>query len=155
MLFYRAFPLPVYDRLPAEGRSWKSSALLSRQARHQEDCRAAEIVGEDLDKATTRPVSDFHNAITKLTTEAGRSKFKPMTINVRPETEQLVQEEIQNGHFRSVDEIIVEGVQAWRERHRSKQIGLEASGASRSRWRTHLPLPRTRRFLWAVFQSRN
>jgi Arc/MetJ-type ribon-helix-helix transcriptional regulator len=48
-----------------------------------------------------------------------------MTINVKPETEQLVQKEIQNGHFQSVDEIIVEGVQAWRERHRSKQIGSE------------------------------
>jgi len=48
-----------------------------------------------------------------------------MTINVKPETEQLVQEEIQRGHFRSVDEIIVEGVQAWREKHRSKEIGLE------------------------------
>jgi Arc/MetJ-type ribon-helix-helix transcriptional regulator len=61
----------------------------------------------------------------KLTIEAGRSNFKPMTINVKPETEQLVQEEIRNGHFRSVDEIIVEGVQAWREKHRSKQIGSE------------------------------
>ncbi|MGA2596547.1 MAG: hypothetical protein ABSH09_06085 [Bryobacteraceae bacterium] len=48
-----------------------------------------------------------------------------MTINVKPETEQLVQEEIQNGHFRSVDDIIVEGVQAWRDKHRSKEIGLE------------------------------
>ncbi len=48
-----------------------------------------------------------------------------MTINVKPETERLVQEEIQSGHFRSVDEIIVEGVQAWREKHRSKQIGAE------------------------------
>lgn len=48
-----------------------------------------------------------------------------MTINVKPETERLVQEEIQSGHFRSVDEIIVEGVQAWREKHRSKLIGSE------------------------------
>jgi Arc/MetJ-type ribon-helix-helix transcriptional regulator len=48
-----------------------------------------------------------------------------MTINVKPETEQLVQEEIRNGHFRSVDEIIVEGVQAWREKHRSNSIGAE------------------------------
>jgi Arc/MetJ-type ribon-helix-helix transcriptional regulator len=48
-----------------------------------------------------------------------------MTINLKPETAQLVQEEIQSGHFRSVDEIIVEGVQAWREQHRSKQIGSE------------------------------
>jgi hypothetical protein len=38
-----------------------------------------------------------------------------MIINLKPETERLVQEELQNGHFRSVDEMIVEGVQARRE----------------------------------------
>jgi hypothetical protein len=38
-----------------------------------------------------------------------------MTINIKPETERLVQQELQNGHFRSVDEMIVEGVQARRE----------------------------------------
>ena len=38
-----------------------------------------------------------------------------MTVNLKPETEQLVQEHLQNGHFRSVDEMIVEGVQARRE----------------------------------------
>jgi len=27
-----------------------------------------------------------------------------MTINLKPETERLVREELQNGHFRSVDE---------------------------------------------------
>jgi hypothetical protein len=37
-----------------------------------------------------------------------------MTINLKPETERLVQEELQNGHFRSVDEMIVEGVHARR-----------------------------------------
>jgi len=35
-----------------------------------------------------------------------------MTIILKPETEQLVQEQLQSGHFRSVDEMIVEGVQA-------------------------------------------
>jgi hypothetical protein len=38
-----------------------------------------------------------------------------MTINIKPETERLVQEELQNGHFHSVDEMIVEGVQSRRE----------------------------------------
>jgi hypothetical protein len=38
-----------------------------------------------------------------------------MTINLKPETERLVQEEMQNGHFRSIDEMVVEGVQARRE----------------------------------------
>ena len=38
-----------------------------------------------------------------------------MTISLKPETERLVQQELQNGHFRSVDEMIIEGVQARRE----------------------------------------
>ncbi|MCX6608334.1 MAG: hypothetical protein NTV52_32755 [Acidobacteria bacterium] len=39
-----------------------------------------------------------------------------MTIRVTPETERLVQCEIQSGHFTSVDDLIVQGVRAWRER---------------------------------------
>jgi serine/threonine protein kinase len=47
-----------------------------------------------------------------------RSKRRPaMTIDIRPETEQLVREEIRNGHFQSVDDLIVSGVRAWRERN--------------------------------------
>ena len=38
-----------------------------------------------------------------------------MTIDLKPETVRLVQEELQNGHFLSVDEMIVEGVKAKRE----------------------------------------
>ena len=38
-------------------------------------------------------------------------------MQLKPETEQLVQEEIRNGHFHSVDELIVQGVQAWREKY--------------------------------------
>jgi hypothetical protein len=38
-----------------------------------------------------------------------------MTIDLKPETERLVRQELQNGHFLSVDEMIVEGVQARRE----------------------------------------
>lgn len=40
-----------------------------------------------------------------------------MTINIKPETERLVKEELQNGHFPSVDELIVQSVSAWREKH--------------------------------------
>ena len=40
-----------------------------------------------------------------------------MTIDIRPETEQLVREEIRNGHFQSVDDLILSGVRAWRETH--------------------------------------
>jgi len=46
-----------------------------------------------------------------------------MTINLRRETERLVQEELENGHFRSVDEMIVAGVQARRE---GKPLSREA-----------------------------
>jgi len=38
-------------------------------------------------------------------------------VQLKPETEQLVQEEIESGHFHSLDELIKEGVYAWREKH--------------------------------------
>jgi Arc/MetJ-type ribon-helix-helix transcriptional regulator len=44
-----------------------------------------------------------------------------VTVQLKPETEQLVQEEIRSGHFHSVDELIVEGVHAWREKHQVAQ----------------------------------
>ena len=37
-------------------------------------------------------------------------------MELKPETERLVQEEIQRGHFHSVDEVIVQGVYALREK---------------------------------------
>lgn len=40
-----------------------------------------------------------------------------MTVELKPDTERLVQEEIRRGHFQSLDELIVEGVNAWREKH--------------------------------------
>ena len=42
-------------------------------------------------------------------------------MQLKPETEQLVQEEIRSGHFHSVDELIVQGVNAWREKHQVSQ----------------------------------
>ena len=42
-----------------------------------------------------------------------------MTVELKPETERLVREEISNGHFHSVDELIVESVQAWREKRQA------------------------------------
>ncbi|HTQ11115.1 MAG TPA: hypothetical protein VMI31_13695 [Fimbriimonadaceae bacterium] len=48
-----------------------------------------------------------------------------MTINVKSETEQMVRNEIQNGHFQTVDEIIVEGIQSWREKHLTHQVDSE------------------------------
>ena len=43
-------------------------------------------------------------------------------MELKPETERLVQEEIQSGHVHSVDELIVFGVLALREKH-----GVESS----------------------------
>ena len=40
-----------------------------------------------------------------------------MALQLKPETARLVQEEIRRGHFHSVDELIVEGVDTWREKH--------------------------------------
>jgi Arc/MetJ-type ribon-helix-helix transcriptional regulator len=46
-----------------------------------------------------------------------------VTVQLQPETERLVREELRRGHFHSVDELIIEGVQAWREKHGSSQSG--------------------------------
>lgn len=44
-------------------------------------------------------------------------------MELKPETEQLVQEEIRSGHIHSVDELIVYGVRALREKHHVQPIG--------------------------------
>ena len=44
-------------------------------------------------------------------------------MQIKPETERLVEEEIKSGHFHSVDELIVQGVYAWREKHQKEQSG--------------------------------
>jgi Arc/MetJ-type ribon-helix-helix transcriptional regulator len=43
-----------------------------------------------------------------------------VSIELKPETERLVQEEIQLGHFRSVDDMILQGLTAWREKYQSE-----------------------------------
>jgi len=39
-----------------------------------------------------------------------------MQIEIAPETERLVREELNSGHFQSVDEVIVAGVRALRDK---------------------------------------
>lgn len=46
-----------------------------------------------------------------------------MTINIRPETEQLVREELRSGNFRSVDDLIASGVRAWHAQHPEAAAG--------------------------------
>ena len=41
-----------------------------------------------------------------------------MTVELKPETERLVQEELRSGHVQSVDDLIVHGVRALREKSR-------------------------------------
>jgi Arc/MetJ-type ribon-helix-helix transcriptional regulator len=45
-----------------------------------------------------------------------------VAVQLKPETERLVQEEIESGHFRSADELIVQGVLALRERSRTGEL---------------------------------
>ena len=45
-----------------------------------------------------------------------------MQIDIAPETERLVREEISSGHFRSVDELIKAGVEALREKGAPKSL---------------------------------
>ena len=45
-----------------------------------------------------------------------------MQIDIAPETERLVREEISRGHFRSVDELIKAGVEALREKNAPKSL---------------------------------
>jgi len=64
-----------------------------------------------------------------------------MTVELKPETERLVQEEIERGHFHTVDELIVQGVYAWREKH---QVGPSAARKPKKNFAQFLmdsPLP--------------
>ena len=42
-----------------------------------------------------------------------------MTVELKPETERLVREELQSGHVQTVDELVVHGVHAVREKSKS------------------------------------
>ena len=59
-------------------------------------------------------------------------------MELKPETERLVHEEIQRGHFNTVDELIVESVYAWREKHRVEQSREMPTGSLRPEGRKSL-----------------
>ena len=44
-----------------------------------------------------------------------------MNVQLNPETEKLVREELQSGHFHSIDEIILQGIRARREREQPQR----------------------------------
>jgi hypothetical protein len=55
-----------------------------------------------------------------------------MVVELKPETERLVQEEIRRGHVHSLDQLIVEGVTALREKSAAAH-GLAASPKPRKK----------------------
>jgi Arc/MetJ-type ribon-helix-helix transcriptional regulator len=64
-----------------------------------------------------------------------------MTITLRPETERLVEEELQSGHFNSVDDLILQSVRAWREKEFSAQdktLNLQQKARTRAEAAAHI-----------------
>jgi Arc/MetJ-type ribon-helix-helix transcriptional regulator len=59
-------------------------------------------------------------------------------VQIKPETERLVEEEIKLGHFHSVDELIVAGVCAWREKHQAEHSGETSTTLSRPKGKKSL-----------------
>jgi len=48
---------------------------------------------------------------------------KTMKINLTPEQEKLIQDELESGHFRTVEEVIAEALQALREKEQTAGSG--------------------------------
>ena len=63
-----------------------------------------------------------------------------MTIQLKPETERIVQEELQNGHFQTVDDLIVESIHAWREKFRQVRATQPQSRMTLSEFLMESPL---------------
>ena len=55
---------------------------------------------------------------------------KAMNINLTPEQEKIVQDELKTGHFRTVEEVIGEALQVLREKDQSLTVGTP-NGAQR------------------------
>ena len=55
-----------------------------------------------------------------------------MAIEVKPDTQRLVEEEIRSGHFASADELILKCVQAWKALIRPDEV-TASSGDCRKR----------------------
>lgn len=52
-----------------------------------------------------------------------------MSIDIQPGTEQVIRDEIRKGHFTTVDEIILAGVEAWHRQHGDLPVGSQARKA--------------------------
>jgi|KBSSwiStaDraftv2_1062776.scaffolds.fasta_scaffold1592653_2 hypothetical protein len=56
-----------------------------------------------------------------------------MAIQLKPETEKLVQEKLASGEFQSIDEIIVQGIEAGRGKRQPQQADAEQRRAGAER----------------------
>lgn len=56
-----------------------------------------------------------------------------MQIIIAPETERIVREELSSGHFQTIDNLILSGVQAWRERNLPHEPAAFSTGAEKAR----------------------
>lgn len=56
-----------------------------------------------------------------------------MTIQLKPETEKLVQEKLASGEFQSIDEIIVQGIEAGRGKRHTQRPDAERRRANAGR----------------------
>jgi len=55
-----------------------------------------------------------------------------MSIQLNPETERLVQQELQSGRFHSIDEIILQGIRARRDKEQRQRTEAERRRAVES-----------------------
>jgi Arc/MetJ-type ribon-helix-helix transcriptional regulator len=53
-----------------------------------------------------------------------------MNINLTPEQEQIVNNEVKSGHFRSAEEVIAQALVALREKERSSSAGSPAGDSN-------------------------
>ena len=108
--------------------------------------------GRSVGVAIELPVPDRHHrhrlARLRFETEAPifvKEKGRRMSIDINPETERVVRDEPGQGHFRSVDELILFGVRVWRE-HNLPQAQSRTNGPHKAEefveWaQSHPPSP--------------
>jgi hypothetical protein len=58
-----------------------------------------------------------------------------MQIEIAPETERLVRDEIRRGHFRLVDQLIRESVEAWRQKHLLTTVAVDCVADAEPFWK--------------------
>jgi Arc/MetJ-type ribon-helix-helix transcriptional regulator len=72
-----------------------------------------------------------------------------MQIDIAPETERLVREEISSGHFRSVDEMIKAAAETWRERNVDLRTISKDENVTPGEAQPRRPLSARIREIWA------